>query len=227
MRIVILTGAGISAESGLATFRDENGLWMGHSIEDVATPGGYHRNPQYVLDFYNECRKATADAKPNAAHIALTKLQQSDHHVYLVTQNVDDLHEKAGSKAIHMHGSLAFAVCESCGYKQPASDSMSIHDQCSDCGSRSVRPDIVWFGEEPHFMLDIDHELRRCDLFLAIGTSGNVYPAAGFANIVKRKGGRTIEFNLKRPENSNDFMVHHEGPASQTVTQWVDEFLET
>jgi len=224
MHIVILTGAGISAESGLATFRAEDGLWSGHSIEDVATLKGYRRNPQHVLDFYNDRRKDVAAAQPNAAHYAIAKLQQSNHKVTLITQNVDDLHERAGSSVLHMHGSLAKAVCESCAHNQPATDHMSVTDCCIDCGELSVRPDIVWFGEEPYYMLDIDHELRRCDLFLAIGTSGNVYPAAGFARIARKKG-RTIEFNITRSENANDFRERIVGPASVTVPQWVDKLL--
>lgn len=225
MHIVILTGAGISAESGLATFRDVDGLWNGYSIEDVATLGGYRRNPQYVLDFYNECRKNVAVAEPNPAHYAIAKLQQSNHKILLITQNVDDLHERAGSKVLHMHGSLANAVCESCRHGQPATDHMSINDACIDCGELTVRPDIVWFGEEPHYMLDIDHELRRCDVFLAIGTSGNVYPAAGFVKVAGKKG-QTIEFNLNRSEVSSKFRERIVGPASETVPRWVDQFLE-
>lgn len=224
MHIVILTGAGISAESGLATFRAEDGLWSGHSIEDVATLKGYRRNPQHVLDFYNDRRKDVAAAEPNAAHFAIAKLQQSNHKVTLVTQNVDDLHERAGSNVLHMHGSLAQAVCESCKHIQPATDHMSVTDPCSKCGELTVRPDIVWFGEEPHYILDIDHELRRCDLFVAIGTSGNVYPAAGFARIARKKG-NTMEFNLARSENANDFKHRVVGPAGTTVPQWVNELL--
>lgn len=225
MHVVILTGAGISAESGLATFRDADGLWNGYSIEDVATLQGYRCNPQYVLDFYNDRRKDVAAAEPNAAHYALTKLQQSNHKVTIVTQNVDDLHERAGSKVLHMHGSLASAVCESCGHKQPATDHMSTNDPCMDCGELTVRPDIVWFGEEPHHMLDIDGELRRCDIFLAIGTSGNVYPAAGFVQVAKKKA-HTIEFNLNRSEVSSKFRERIVGPAGETVPRWVDRFLE-
>lgn len=225
MHIVILTGAGISAESGLTTFRDADGLWNGYSIEDVATPAGYKKDPQRVLDFYNDCRKNVAAAQPNAAHYALTKLQQSNHKVTIVTQNVDDLHERAGSKVLHMHGSLAEAVCTSCGHKQPATDHMSINDPCMDCDELTVRPDIVWFGEEPYYMLDIDHELRRCDVFLAIGTSGNVYPAAGFVQVAGRKA-HTVEFNLNRSEVSSKFRERVIGPASQTVPDWVDRFLE-
>lgn len=225
MHIVILTGAGISAESGLSTFRDENGLWNGYSVEDVATIGGYRRNPQYVLDFYNECRKNVAAAQPNAAHYALTKLLQSNHKVTIVTQNVDDLHERAGSDVIHMHGSLANAICESCNNYQPATDHMSVDDPCFNCGELTVRPDVVWFGETPHYMLDIDHELRRCDLFLAIGTSGNVYPAADFVKIAGKKG-HTIEFNLNGSKVSSKFRERVAGPASETVPQWVDHFLK-
>lgn len=226
MYILILTGAGISAESGLATFRAEDGLWSGHSIEDVATPQGYKKNPQKVLDFYNDRRKDVAAAQPNAAHLAIAKLQNSSHKIFLVTQNVDDLHEKAGSSQVcHMHGSLAKSFCEACGVEQPAKDVMLTSDPCIACGAAKVRPDIVWFGETPYDMLDIDHHLRRCDLFLAIGTSGNVYPAAGFARIAKKKG-RTIEFNLNRSENANDFNERIIGPASETVTKWVDDILE-
>lgn len=225
MNIVILTGAGISAESGLSTFRDADGLWNGYSIEDVATLSGYRRNPQFVLDFYNDCRKNVAIAQPNAAHYALTKLQQSGHKVTLVTQNVDDLHEKAGSKVLHMHGSLAQAVCECCGHIQVATDHMSVSDPCEECGELTVRPDIVWFGEQPHYVLDIDHELRRCDIFIAIGTSGNVYPAAGFVQTAKKKA-QTIEFNLKGSENSKDFSERYIGLATETVPYWVDNFLQ-
>jgi NAD-dependent deacetylase len=225
MHIVILTGAGISAESGLATFRDSDGLWSGYSIEEVATPQGYKKNPQLVLDFYNNCRREVALAQPNAAHHALAKLQQSDHKVTIITQNVDDLHERAGSEVLHMHGSLADAICTSCGFIQPATDHMAIHNLCPSCRNASVRPNIVWFGEEPHHMLDIDHELRRCDLFIAIGTSGNVYPAAGFVQLAGRKA-HTIEFNLNKSEVSSDFREHVIGPAGTTVPHWVDRFLE-
>lgn len=225
MHIVILTGAGISAESGLATFRAADGLWSGHSIEDVATLKGYRKNPQHVLDFYNDRRRDVAAAEPNAAHYAIAKLQQSSHKVTLITQNVDDLHERAGSKVLHMHGSLANAVCESCGHNQPATDHMSVHDHCFDCGELTVRPDIVWFGEEPHYMLDIDHELRRCDLFLSIGTSGNVYPAAGFVRVAGKKA-RTIEFNIDGSEISSKFDMRVLGPASKTIPEWVNSFLE-
>lgn len=224
MHIVILTGAGISAESGLATFRAADGLWSGHSIDDVATLKGYRKNPQHVLDFYNDRRRDVAAAEPNAAHYAIAKLQGSSHKVTLITQNVDDLHERAGSKVLHMHGSLATAICESCGHRQPATDHMSTTDHCMECGELAVRPDIVWFGEEPHYMLDIDHELRRCDLFLSIGTSGNVYPAAGFVRVAGKKA-RTIEFNVDRSEISSKFDVRVVGAASKTVPEWVDSFI--
>lgn len=227
MRIVILTGAGISAESGLATFRAEDGLWSGHSIEDVATPQGYKRNPQFVLDFYNDRRKDIAAAKPNTAHHAIAKLQKSSHEVFLVTQNVDDLHEKAGSNQVcHMHGSIGRAFCTECGIEHPAKEIMLITDECVFCSKQTVRPDIVWFGEEPYNMLDIDSKLRMCNYFLAIGTSGNVYPAAGFARIVKKKIGKSIEFNIARSENANDFHQRFIGAASVTVSEWVDKFLE-
>ena len=225
MKIVILTGAGISAESGLATFRAEDGLWSGHSVDAVATIKGYRRNPQYVLDFYNDRRNDVSKAEPNAAHTAIAKLQNSKHDVFLVTQNVDDLHEKAGSNQVcHMHGSLANARCESCSHVFSANSVMKVEDHCPECGELTVRPDIVWFGEIPMHMELITSLLYKCDFFLAIGTSGNVYPAAQFVRTAKKKA-TTIEFNLARSENANDFEKRIIGPAGQTVPQWVDEFL--
>jgi NAD-dependent deacetylase len=224
MKIVILTGAGISAESGLATFRAEDGLWSGHSVEKVATLKGYRKDPQFVLDFYNNRRNDVAKAQPNAAHFALAKLQASNHDVFLVTQNVDDLHEKAGSKQVcHMHGSLAKAKCESCEEDFDANMVMKTEDRCPRCGSSTVRPDIVWFGEIPKEMKLITSKLFYCDYFLSIGTSGNVYPAAQFVRDAKKA--TSIEFNIVRSENANDFDYRIEGPASQTVSKWVDEFI--
>lgn len=226
MRIVILTGAGISAESGLATFRAEDGLWSGHSVEKVATLEGYRENPQFVLDFYNDRRNDIFAAEPNAAHRAIAKLQSSEHDVFLVTQNIDNLHEKAGSKKVwHMHGSITKARCESCGEDFPANLVMKTSDKCPECFRETVRPDIVWFGEMPMYMDEISSRLFICDYFLAVGTSGNVYPAAHFVRTAKKKKATTIEFNIKRSENANDFKQRIIGPASKTLPEWVDNFL--
>ncbi len=177
-KIVILTGAGISAESGLGTFRDEGGLWAQHRIEDVATPEGFARDPQLVHDFYNARRGQADSARPNAAHAALARLE-SEHpaEVVIVTQNVDGLHEAAGSKAvIHMHGRLSAALCAACEHRWDAPEAMRPDDSCPACGAADSRPDIVWFGEMPYHMSAIWDHLREADLFAAIGTSGEVYP---------------------------------------------------
>ncbi len=197
-KIVILTGAGISAESGLGTFRDEGGLWAQHRIEDVATPEAFDRNPQRVMDFYNARRKQAATAEPNAGHKALAELEaRFPGEVIVVTQNVDDLHEKAGSrKVIHMHGALKSALCAACDHRWPAPMEMAPGDACPKCTASSARPDIVWFGEMPYDMDDIYDHLATADLFASIGTSGNVYPAAGFVAEARLYGARTIEFNL-------------------------------
>lgn len=228
MRIVILTGAGISAESGLATFRAEDGLWNGYSVDKVATFDGYRADPQYVLNFYNDRREDVAKAQPNEAHRAIARLQNSKHDVFLVTQNVDDLHERGGSKQVcHMHGSLSLARCMSCECVFPANAVMKTEDRCIRCGQQAVRPDIVWFGEMPKEMDEISSKLFICDYFLAIGTSGNVYPAANFVRTARKKKANTIEFNIERSENANDFRERIVGPASETVSKWVDEFLSS
>lgn len=226
MRIVILTGAGISAESGLATFRAEDGLWSGHSVEKVATVKGYRENPQFVLDFYNDRRNDVSKAEPNLAHIAIAKLQNSNHDVFLVTQNIDNLHERAGSKQVcHMHGSITKSKCEACEEDFLCNQTMKVEDRCPKCGQAAVRPDIVWFGEMPKHMDLITSKLFICDYFLAVGTSGNVYPAAQFVRTAKKKKATTIEFNISRSENANDFKERIIGPASKTVTEWVENFL--
>ncbi|MBE9639892.1 NAD-dependent deacylase [Salipiger mangrovisoli] len=225
-KIVILTGAGISAESGLGTFRDEGGLWAQHRIEDVATPEGFARNPKLVHDFYNARRAQAAVATPNAAHSALARLQR-DHpgEVILVTQNVDGLHEKAGATALHMHGVLDGALCAACGGRWTAPLVMSPSGVCPHCDRPATRPDIVWFGEMPYFMDEIAEHLETCDLFAAIGTSGQVYPAAGFVQEAAYAGAHTVELNLSDSDTSRSFAEHRVGPASRIVPQWVEEIL--
>lgn len=221
MRIVVLTGAGISAESGLATFRGPDGLWEGHRVEDVATPEAFERDPALVHEFYNQRRAKAALAQPNTAHHALADLARR-HQVTLVTQNVDDLHEKAGSRhVIHMHGALNRATCAVCRHGWQAPDVMQPADRCPHCGSQATRPDIVWFGEMPQHMRDIWDALDQADLFAAIGTSGQVYPAAGFAQHAARMGVRCVEMNLAASANARDFDHRIEGPASVTVPEWV------
>lgn len=221
LRITVLTGAGISAESGLATFRASDGLWEEHRIEDVASPEGFVRDPDLVHRFYNDRRKGAAAAQPNAAHRALAELA-GRHDLTLITQNVDDLHERAGSPdVIHMHGSLSTALCASCGHRWPAPAEMSPQTPCPSCAALAARPDIVWFGEMPYHMERIWAALEDCDLFAAIGTSGNVYPAAGFAQHAGRMGANCIELNLQNSATSRDFDHHIRGPASETVPGWV------
>ncbi|MDX1780617.1 MAG: NAD-dependent deacylase [Thalassovita sp.] len=223
-KIVILTGAGISAESGLGTFRDEGGLWAQHRIEDVATPEGFARNPQLVHDFYNARRVQAAGAAPNAAHTALARLE-TEHpaDVVIITQNVDGLHEAAGSKAVlHMHGRLASALCAACDHRWVAPDHMQPADRCPSCGEAATRPDIVWFGEMPYHMSEIWDHLRDADLFAAIGTSGEVYPAAAFGQDAARHGAHTVELNLEPSSVVSDFAETRFGKATEIVPQWVE-----
>lgn len=225
MRIVVLTGAGISAESGLATFRASDGLWEDHHIEDVATPEGFARDPALVHRFYNARREAAAAALPNAAHRALAELARI-HELTLITQNVDDLHERGGSsEVIHMHGQLRRALCADCEHRWDAPARMHPEDRCPFCGVGAARPDIVWFGEMPYRMDDIFAALVRADLFVSIGTSGAVYPAAGFVQQAKSAGARTLELNLERSQGSVWFDETRLGPASELVPAWVEEIL--
>jgi NAD-dependent deacetylase len=228
MRIVILTGAGISAESGIPTFRADDGLWSGFNVEDVATPAGYKRNPQLVLDFYNNRRSDVKNAMPNAAHEAIARLQNSGRHdVTLITQNVDDLHERGGSpKVIHMHGSLANALCANCGAFYPANEIMRLDDKCLECDTAKVRPDIVWFGEIPYSMDYIESKIEVADLFIAIGTSGNVYPAAGFARAAKMAKAKTVELNLYATNDTKNFDEQIEGLATVIVPEFVNNLLK-
>ena len=228
-KIVILTGAGISAESGLETFRAEDGLWAQHRVEDVATPEGFARDPKLVVDFYNARRSQAAKALPNAAHEALARLEREhDGEVVVITQNVDDLHERGGSQTVlHMHGALKSALCAACDHRWPAPMVMAAGDACPACGAPMARPDIVWFGEMPYDMEVLFDHLSQADIFAAIGTSGNVYPAAGFVAEARRAGAHTIEFNLERSLVGNQFAEHRTGPASTTVSAWVEEVLGT
>lgn len=226
--IVILTGAGISAESGLGTFRDEDGLWAKHRIEDVATPEGFARNPALVVDFYNARRAQAAEAKANAAHEALARLQ-ADHtaDVFIVTQNVDSLHEAAGSQQVlHMHGQLDQALCGSCRARWSAPPTMAPGDICPKCSSPDARPDVVWFGEIPYGMDLVDEKLFTADIFVSIGTSGNVYPAAGFVQAARRQGAHTVELNMEPSEGAPMFTESHFGAATEIVPAWVDRILK-
>lgn len=230
--IVILTGAGISAESGLGTFRDEDGLWAQHRIEDVATPEGFQRNPQLVYDFYNARLNGLIKAKPNAAHFALSKLETElkakGGKLAIVTQNVDDLHEKAGSTHIlHMHGELGKIRCDACNHVIDAKGkTLALDLGCGHCGHLgTMRPHVVWFGEMPFFMDEIYSALYEADLFVSIGTSGNVYPAAGFVSEAKASAIRTCEVNMEPSENAYAFDEAYYGPATLEVPKWVDHIL--
>lgn len=225
MRIVILTGAGISAESGLGTFRDKGGLWDRYDLSQVATPEGFARNPARVHEFYNARRANALDAAPNAAHRALARLLGARAGVTLVTQNIDDLHERGGARAvIHMHGQITRALCAACGHRWDAPRVMDPRDACPACGARGTRPDIVWFGEYPYHMEPIAEALAACDLFVAIGTSGEVYPAAGFVAEAAGSGAETLEINLD-PSAPGRFDRVITGPATLTVPAWVAEVL--
>ncbi len=230
--ITILTGAGISAESGISTFRDKDGIWAKYDYRDVATPEGFARNPELVLDFYNMRRKASGGAKPNAAHFALARLEQKfDGRVVVVTQNVDALHEAAGTQnLIHMHGEHQQALCALCGARHPwkpeSSPDLSVTLACPSCGvSGGMRPDVVWFGEMPYHMGRIAEELARTDLFISIGTSGNVYPAAGFVAEARDRGARTVELNLEPSQGSSLFDEAIHGRASEIVPAYVERLL--
>ena len=225
--IVILTGAGISAESGIDTFRDAGGLWENHSIDDVATPEGFARDPELVLRFYDERRAALATVEPNAAHKALARLEaEFPGGFLLVTQNVDDLHERGGSQnALHMHGELKSALCTSCGARSRWEATMIDRPPCPVCQAPALRPDVVWFGEMPYQMDRIEEALAQCDHFVSIGTSGAVYPAAGFVAQAKEMGARTLELNLEPSDGTAIFHEARHGPASRLVPEWVDEVL--
>ncbi|KIC35456.1 NAD-dependent deacylase [Leisingera sp. ANG-M7] len=226
-KIVILTGAGISAESGLGTFRDAGGLWAQHRIEDVATPEGFARNPDLVHGFYNARRVQAAGADPNPAHQALARLQREHPgEVVIVTQNVDGLHEAGGAqRVLHLHGTLAGALCAACSHRWAAPMEMQTGQPCPACAAPAGRPDVVWFGEMPYFMEEIYAHLAGADLFAAIGTSGEVYPAAAFVDEAHLAGAHTVELNLEPSATASRFSERRFGPASETVPAWVAELL--
>jgi NAD-dependent deacetylase len=226
--IVVLTGAGISAESGLRTFRAADGLWEDHRVEDVATPEAFRRDPDLVQRFYDERRAQIMAAQPNAAHEALARL---DHEwtgeLLIVTQNIDDLHERAGARRVlHMHGQGLSVRCTACDARHRWTGTLRDNPRCPACGAQALRPDIVWFGEMPYRMNDIVAALSRADLFVSIGTSGAVYPAAGFVQEAKSCGARAIELNLERSQGSLWFDETRLGPAGELVPEWVGQLLD-
>jgi NAD-dependent deacetylase len=225
--IVILTGAGVSAESGIDTFRSEGGLWEQHRVEDVATPEAFERDPDLVLRFYDMRRAAIQTKEPNAAHLALARLDREwTGGLLIVTQNVDDLHERAGaSRVLHMHGEHLNAWCTACDVRSPWRGDLIDRPACPQCGVAALRPDVVWFGEMPYYMEDIHAALRDADLFVSIGTSGAVYPAAGFVRNARDLGARTLELNLEPSQGSRWFHESRHGPATRIVPEWVDEML--
>ncbi|WP_374529140.1 NAD-dependent deacylase [Novosphingobium sp.] len=225
--IVILTGAGISAESGIDTFRGGGGLWEQHRVEDVATPEAFARDPNLVHRFYDMRRAAIQERLPNAAHFALAELDaQWRGDLLIVTQNVDDLHERGGaSRVLHMHGEHLKAWCTSCDIRSPWRGPLVNRPPCPVCQARTLRPDVVWFGEMPYQMERIYGALRQADLFVSIGTSGAVYPAAGFVQSARDLGMQTLELNLERSQGSHWFHETRLGPASEVVPAWVAEML--
>lgn len=227
--IVILTGAGLSAESGISTFRDKGGIWAKYDYRDVATPEGFERNPELVLDFYNQRRRANAGVKPNAAHLALARLEaRFPGDVLVVTQNVDALHEAAGTKnLIHMHGEIAKTLCSHCGDRQHIGTRDILEtDVCPICEREGgIRPDVVWFGEMPYHMERIQEALMACDLFISIGTSGTVYPAAGFVAQARASRAHTVELNLEPTQSASMFHETIHGKATEIVPAFVERLL--
>lgn len=227
-RILVLTGAGVSAESGLATFRDADGLWNNHKVEDVATIEAFERNPEFVHQFYNEMKPELLKARPNPAHLALAKLEQEySGEVNIITQNVDTLHEKAGSRKVyHIHGQINQAVCLNCGQILETWDDVDTQTVCPHCGvSGMMKPNIVFFGEALLCMDKAQKLLAECDLFVSVGTSGVVYPAAGFVQTAKYYGAETYEFNLEAASNNYLFDKHVYGKCGETLPVFVNELL--
>jgi len=229
-RIVILTGAGLSAESGLETFRDKGGIWDKYDLTKVATPEAFASDPAFVLDFYNQRRRANEDVKPNAAHEALARLEREHKgEVWVVTQNIDPLHEMAGTRnLIHMHGEITRALCAACGNRvQWGMADITPESACAACGTvGQMRPDVVWFGEMPYHMERIFALLGECDLFISIGTSGTVYPAAGFVQIAREAGAYALELNLEPSEGASLFHKAVQGRATEIVPPLVEQLLQ-
>jgi NAD-dependent deacetylase len=229
--IVVLTGAGISAESGISTFRDQDGIWAKYDVEDVATPQGFARNPALVHEFYNGRRAGLVTVKPNPGHVALAKLETEANTrgvaFLLITQNVDNLHEAAGSRhMIHMHGELLKAWCRQCDTRMGWAADMSAATPCPHCAKAGgMRPDVVWFGEMPYQMDRLYEAVEGCDLFMSVGTSGNVYPAAGFVAGARAAGAHTVELNLEPSEGVTQFAEAIQGPASRIVPAYVDQLI--
>jgi NAD-dependent deacetylase len=225
--IVILTGAGISAESGVATFRGPGGLWEGHRVEDVCTPQALARDPVLVHRFYDARRAGLTSVEPNAAHLALARLDAEwAGDLLIVTQNVDDLHERAGARRVlHMHGELRSALCVACGAREVWEVDMAPAAECGSCRAPALRPDIVFFGEMPYQMERIEAAIAGCDLFVSIGTSGAVYPAAGFVQTARWHSAATLELNLEPSQGSVLFDESRMGPAGELVPAWVDEVM--
>jgi NAD-dependent deacetylase len=224
MKVVVLTGAGISAESGVPTFRDSGGLWEGHDPMTVATPEAFADDPDLVHRFYDDRRASLGRVEPNAAHRALAQLETAlGEDLLLVTQNIDDLHERGGSVRVHhMHGRLRAAWCTACDQRHDWHEPLSHRPSCPACGRPELRPDVVWFGEVPYGMEVIEEALWDCDLFVAIGTSAQVYPAAAFVHWARRD---TLELNLESSSSAGDFASVRQGPATQLVPAWVDELV--
>lgn len=229
--ILVLTGSGVSAESGLSTFRDKDGIWTKYDYRDVATPEGFAANPGLVHDFYNQRREALSAASPNPAHHALARLEsglaERGGGLTLVTQNVDDLHERAGSKnLLHMHGELMKARCAFCDCVTPWTEALSVKTACPSCAAAGgMRPHVVWFGEIPLYMEEIAAAIARADMFVSIGTSGAVYPAAGFVAQARQLDIPCTELNLEPSENASSFTHARYGKASEIVPAWAAEVL--
>lgn len=229
MNLFVLTGAGVSAESGLGVFRGPGAaLWKRYDPMQLATPEAFTRDPALVQDFYNTRRRDLLEAAPNAAHLALAKLEAGlvarGDTLTLVTQNIDDLHERAGSRrVVHMHGELLKSRCARCEAVGDCCDDLTIDSRCA-CGG-ALRPHVVWFGETPLFLDEIGNALARADLFVAIGTSGAVYPAAGFVTAAQARGARCCEINLEPSDNARLFDEKRYGAACEIVPAWVEEAL--
>lgn len=230
LNIVVLTGAGISADSGVDTFRDQNGVWMKNDPMKVATPEGFREEPERVHAFYNARRAQLPNVAPNDAHYALAKLEtelvSAGGSLTLVTQNVDDLHRRAGSKRIlPIHGSLDQAECSACGNVVPWTEDLSTSTPCPGCGAKEMRPYIVWFGEIPRHFDEVEAHMMEADLFAAIGTSGSVYPAAGLVSFARQRGIPRVELNLEPSDNASLFTDNRYGRAGDIVPAWVEETL--